>query len=435
MSDTLLLRSALVALPWLLTACGGGSTSSSTATGTAVSASGTVANSTPGSSVSATATTVIATPASSLSLRVSGNRLVNGSGQTVQLRGVNISSPEFASVQGDATPWDGDGLGGEPDFGIIKSWGTNAVRIPLNEASWLGLTCNDTEGNSLHADPSANYQSIIIQTVKDATAAGLYVILDLHWAAPGSSCPLLQTQMADSDHSLSFWTTMASTFKSDSNVLFELFNEPYFNFDFSGDVWSYLMSGGGGSFSGYPAQSANGDWQNIGASWAIASMQAMINTVRSTGASNVVLIGSDGYTQDLSGWLANKPSDPAGQMAATWHAYPTWNAVPGSADDALPNFGAQAYGWAGAILAAGYPVVITEFGGHNSPGTVGAPMAQRLLTWADQQGASYFGWTWDNWGVTENLLIKDAAGTPTDGFGVYVKSHYTCAATGSSNCP
>ena len=33
-----------------------------------------------------------------------------------------------------------------------------------------------------------------------ANGAGLYVILDLHWSAPGSTCPMLKTQMADADH-------------------------------------------------------------------------------------------------------------------------------------------------------------------------------------------------------------------------------------------
>ena len=99
--------------------------------------------------------------------------------------------------------------------------------------------------------------------VSAANAAAMYVILDLHWAAPGNTCPLLQTQMADSDHSLDFWTSIAQTYKSNPAVMFELFNEPFMNVDFTGDQWAYIMSGTNGKFTGYPATSIKGTDQNI----------------------------------------------------------------------------------------------------------------------------------------------------------------------------
>jgi hypothetical protein len=422
------------------TSCSGVGTGTSGGTTVAPASSTTYTETCTGAGGSKSAsTTVTVTPArtAALSVRVNGNHFIDGAGQTLQLRGVNLSGLEFVAMQGwsPSNPWGGQTGTATPDFNAVKSWGTNAVRIPLNEASWLGLTCTDTSGNVLHADPGSNYQSALLQTVQNATAAGLYVILDLHWTAPGGACPLLQTQMADSDHALTFWSQVASAYKGYPNVLFELFNEPFFNFEFSGSVWPYLMLGTNGSFTGYPATSNAGNWQDIKANWSAASMQAMLNTVRATGATNVVLIGSDGYTQDLSGWVATHPTDPLGQMGATWHAYPTYGATLGSAADALPNFGTQAYTSAQNILTAGFPVVVTEYGDHNTAGTVGAPMAQTLLEWADPRNVSYFGWTWDPWGINDNDLIKDGSGTPTDGFGVYVKAHYLCAATGSTDCP
>jgi endoglucanase len=65
---------------------------------------------------------------------------------------------------------------------------------------------------------------------------------------------------------------------------------------------------------------------------------------------------------------------------------------------------------------------------------VGAPFASNLLPWADQHGLSYTGWTWNAWQDNDDVLIKDTAGTPTDGYGVYTQAHYLCVATGSSNC-
>ena len=73
---------------------------------------------------------------SGLSVRVSGNRLVDGSGTTVRLLGVNRSSFEYACAQG----W---GLNEGPTdaaaIDAMKSWKIDVVRIPLNEACWLGL--------------------------------------------------------------------------------------------------------------------------------------------------------------------------------------------------------------------------------------------------------------------------------------------------------
>jgi endoglucanase len=79
-------------------------------------------------------------------------------------------------------------------------------------------------------------------------------------------------------------------------------------------------------------------------------------------------------------------------------------------------------------------VVISEFGDHNAPGTTDAPFVSRLLPWADQHGASYLGWAWDAWQDKDNVLIKNSAGDPTDGYGVYVKQHLLCVASGKPPC-
>jgi endoglucanase len=58
-----------------------------------------------------------------------------------------------------------------------------------------------------------------------------------------------------------------------------------------------------------------------------------------------------------------------------------------------------------------------------------------LLPFADQNGMSYLGWTWDAWNTPDFVLITDANGTPTAGYGEYVKAHYLCRAAGTTNCP
>jgi endoglucanase len=73
---------------------------------------------------------------SGLSVHVSGNRLVDGNGTALRLLGVNRSSFEYACTQG----W---GLNEGPTdaaaIDAMKAWKVDVVRIPLNEACWLGL--------------------------------------------------------------------------------------------------------------------------------------------------------------------------------------------------------------------------------------------------------------------------------------------------------
>jgi hypothetical protein len=506
-----------------------------------------------------------------LGVSVSGNGLVDAGGAPLVLRGVNASGLEFVAIEGydPGDPWGGQ----EPIWSAITKWEADTVRLPLNEASWLGLTTIDTSGNTRKGDPGGNYRQTVENTVAAANAAGLYVILDLHWGAPGLSSPMMQTQMADADNSLNFWTSIASTFKSNPAVLFELYNEPWF---YSGlakgeDQWKVMMQGG--VLSAFPATDGSNNYQTVyivqlsgasgafipgetategaasavvnhwesasgrlfiearpggtlhkspftnggvitgktsGASgtvanaslgWNVASMQAMINAVRDAGATNVVLIGGVNYNNDLSEWLANRPSDPINQLAATWHPYPPEDFVSGASIAAsgshyavndtitLPHpetayqpaqLTVTGVGAGGALtgvsisqigeylettlpknpvpqgstsgsgsgasfdlsfqnesgawsipanwptvlsIAAGVPVLITETGEYNAPGTKGAPFLHQLLPWADTHHISYLGWTWDVWSNPENVLITSAKGAPTDGYGQYFRSH------------
>jgi endoglucanase len=354
-----------------------------------------------------------------LAVHVQGNHLVDGAGNTLQLRGVNVSALEFVAVQG----WSSDPWGGQaPNFAAIKSWKANALRLPLNEASWLGNSCRDTTGGSLHsADPGGNYVATVTKAVNDATAAGFYVILDLHLTAPGAYCPLKQIASADADHSIAFWSSVANTFRDHPNVLFELFNEPFVTQTsfFSGDGWQYLMKGvGGGPFTGL-----NDTDQlviNASYSWNIASMQSMLNAVRNTGATNVVLVAGLSYAQAFDGWLANLPADPLGQLGAVWHAYPAYGTTFGTPAGSQPFNAPAIFTQAQAILDAGLPIVMTELGDQCSDGTPNSPQVTNMLTWADARNVSALGWTWNAWGHgagCSDILIKDAAGTPTDGYG------------------
>ena len=81
---------------------------------------------------------------------MSGNKLLNASGQQVILRGVDRSGTEYACVQGNGIF---DGEVDQAAVNAMKSWGINAVRVPLNEACWNG----ESYVNSAYA--GANYRT------------------------------------------------------------------------------------------------------------------------------------------------------------------------------------------------------------------------------------------------------------------------------------
>jgi hypothetical protein len=444
--------------------------------------------------VNITAATITVAPAVS----VRGNRLIDAAGNVLQLRGISFSGFEFVAIGGWSLNDPSGGQAGQPNgprWSAVRAWNANTVRLTLNETSWLGLDCVDTDGVARNGDPGKNYRSAVATQVQEANAAGLYVILELHWAAPGNACPMVQTQMANMDHSIAFWTSVATTFMANSSVLFSLYNEPYFyGLSSPQDEWSALMRGG--TLSYYPATSGTSKYRDIMVMWSSAGMQAMLDAVRGAGATNVVLISGVEFGNNMSNWLANMPHDTLNQIAAVWHPYPpiqslksatiaaggagyavgdtitlaqpntvyspavlqvtgvgVGNAVTAVTigisgrylQTALPTTavaqGSSSGSGSGATfalngwsnlsstwsmpanwpvvqaLSVGVPVILSETGEHNAPGTVGAPFLQQLLPFAGANNWSVIGCCWDVFADQDNVLIKDVGGTPSDGYG------------------
>src|SRR5262249_15879601 len=147
----------------------------------------------------------------------------------------------------------------------MKTWHINAVRVPLNEDCWLGI--NGTNANYA----GAKYQTALRQYVDLLISNGMYVILDLHWAAPGKQTAYSQLGMAAADQAPPFWSQVAKAYadKNDS-VIFDLFNEPFIS------DWSCWLTGG------TCAKDQNGQ------SYPVAGMAALLKSVRGAGAQNVV---------------------------------------------------------------------------------------------------------------------------------------------------
>jgi len=293
-------------------------------------------------------------------LHASGNKIVTKSGQQIFLRGVSTSGTETGCVQG------GGAFGANPanqqEITAMKSWNINVVRVPLNEDCWLGINGANPGGSA--------YQTAIEGYVNLLTTNNMAVILDLHWNAPGATKATSQQNMADSDHSPAFWTSVANTFKNNGSVIFELYNEPH---DISWDCWKNGCTG-------------------------YAGMQTMLNSVRATGATNLVIMGGLAWSDDLSGWLANKPTDPLNNIGAAWHSY---------------NFNAcnNTSCWNSQVkpVATAVPLIGTEIGETDCGGSY----VQSVFNWLNSIGQNYTGWAWFAGGCGFPSLISDWNGTPT----------------------
>jgi endoglucanase len=330
-------------------------------------------------------------------LHVSGNKLVDASGQQVILHGVDRSGTEYECVQGGGIF---DGPDDQASITAMKSWGpVNAVRVPLNEACWNG----DSYVPRQYA--GARYQQAIESYVRLLNRNGMVAILDLQWTAgayngPWARCSsepaTCEKPMPDAAQSIPFWVSAARAFKDNDAVIFDVFNEPYPE-DATGSEaqgWRCWLQGGGAC---------------PGISYQAAGMQSLVNAIRSTGANNVIMVPGIAFANDLSQWLRYEPTDPDHNLAASWHSY-NFNSC-----SSLSCWNSQI-----APVIAKVPVIAGEIGEDDCADTYIDP----LMNWLDARSTSYLAWAWNaDFSCSEGPgLITSYAGTPT-AYGSGYRSH------------
>lgn len=313
---------------------------------------------------------------------VKGNQLVDGKGTPVRLLGVNRAGSEAECLKGTGIF---NGPTSAESIRKFVTWGSNAVRIPLNETCWLGI-------NGVPAATSGPaYRRAIVGFVSRLEKQGQYVILDLQWAAPGNQIAHSLVPLPDAEHAPAFWTSVAETFKSNRGVLFDLFNEPG-----PGVEWECWLNG---------CQVQNeevGSYQAVG-------MQGLVEAVRATGAKQPIMLPGTEYAHNLGGWMAHLPTDPAHALVASTHAY---------------NFN-PCYGHCRGVLVSishHYPVVTDELGETDCTDNYITP----YMNWADRHHIGYLAWAWTagpEWGCEEGpSLIENYAGMPT-AYGLGFRDH------------
>jgi endoglucanase len=196
-----------------------------------------------------------------------GTLLVDGSGRPLRLHGAQIETS-----LNEMGAWHG-GRGQSPEekanttiFQAMRAWNMNVLRLPIS--------------NWVYAKNPAKYLSDLDQVVEQANRAGLYVVLDLHDDSRAGGPYNLKLATAEM---IPFWETIATHYRNNTMVMFDLLNEPY---DYPG--WSTWQHGG--SVAGLPVLSVG--------------MQDLANAVRSTGARQLIIVES---------WVKPVPS------GGSWH--------------------------------------------------------------------------------------------------------------------
>jgi endoglucanase len=307
-------------------------------------------------------------------LRVRGSRLVDvASGRPVRLRGVGRPGSESACVRGTGFF---EGPADSLSVEAMRAWGMNAVRVPLNASCWLA------RDGVPAAYAGTLYQDAIAEWVALLRRRGMVVILSLDWSGPGTTADVAQRPMPERATAPTFWTQVAERFGGDGAVLFDVYAAPWPNGNRpDAEAWRCWRDGGTCGAVPYEA----------------AGMQELVTAIRNAGATNVVLVAGVQYGSSLTEWLARRPFDPRGNLAASWRIF----------DNYLCNRRACWESHAGAV-AGQVPLVLAEFGDIDGE----AAFAGELLDFMDERDAHWLASGWRLSGAPSDL-VQSWDGTPT----------------------
>jgi endoglucanase len=295
-----------------------------------------------------------------------GNRIViAATDKSILLRGVNRSGLEWAEPDEDGFCSSAGISRAEIEF-IVKGWNCNILRLPLNQ-DWA------LSGRGGHS--ADVYLQDLDRVVRWASRVGAYTLLDLQWLDADRPfggnrnfvAPLPNLQ------SLDFWHLLASRYRDEPAVLYDVFNEPH---DRLPDDPYPLIREDGLLYPPSHRRVTIAEWRP----WALR----LIDVIRSTHPDALIFVSGTNWGYDLRGM----PLERANLVYST-HVY--------------RNKGSN---WAEAFgdLAAIAPVFAGEWGGHEEDLNWG-------LSLANYFGALGIGWTAWSWS-NEPYLVKRF--TPTE---------------------
>lgn len=192
---------------------------------------------------------------------VQGNRLISENGANLILRGTNI---EFLNVHPSIVAENSEqqklqkNVGPKMFKAIHEDWKMNVIRLPLS--CWLWKE-----------NPKA-YLRKIKEVVQDVQSNGLYVVLALHtqgkWNGSPNDLKLPPKEAGE------FWRDIASAFKENPKVIFDVFNEPIIRLEENPSAQDWELWRNGGVFQGQR----------------VLGMETLSQIIRSTGAAQPLVV-------------------------------------------------------------------------------------------------------------------------------------------------
>lgn len=311
-------------------------------------------------------------------LNTSGNRIVQSDGTPVLLRGVNRSGLEYSEPSAEgflaAAQFTEDEV-----REIVQGWRSKIIRVPFNQ-DWA------LRGRSDHSAES--YLGALDQVISWASSLGAYTILDLQWLdadtvygtnSDGTPNRVAPTPNADS---IVLWRTLATRYRDEPAVLFDLFNEPHD--PLGDDLLPLWVPGPDGEIVELQDSFVTADEWN---SWA----ERLVSEIRAIRPNGLILVGGVDWAFDLRKVRVDAPN-----IVYSAHIYPNrkpkdWRKALGRAHDV--------------------PLFVGEWGGTDDDLAFGRDLAARM-----QQDA--LGWTAWSWSDYPHLMQEHE---PT-AFGEFVRS-------------
>lgn len=260
-------------------------------------------------------------------LSVEGTKLVDSNEKTFQIKGVSTHGlswyPEYISK--------------EAFQDLRDKWGVNTVRLAMYTAEYNGYCVAGTKNQEI-------LKSRIDAGVKAATDLGMYVIIDWHILSDGNPNTYKK-------ESIAFFQEMAEKYKENTNVIYEICNEPN-----GGTSWSQVKS----------------------------YAQSVIKEIRKIDKNAVILVGTPTWSQDVD-IAAKSPIKGYENIMYTLHFY--------------ANTHGDAYrSKAETAIKAGLPLLVSEFGISDASGSGGVNESEgtKWITFLNKHGIGYVAWNFSN---------------------------------------
>ncbi len=309
-------------------------------------------------------------------------------GEQILLRGVNRSGLEYA-VPGPEGFLAAVGFEKADVVQIVSGWGANLVRIPLNQAAALP----NYETNS-----AEDYLRALDTVIKWAASIGAWTLLDLHWLEIRTEFGHLKDGSVNhvpplpDPESILFWRTLATRYKNEPAVLFDLFNEPHT--PLPNDTNPIWIPDQAGRLREAQARIVTAQhWKR----WAAL----LLSEIRAVNPDSLVFISGVDWGYDLR----DLPLKNERNVVYSTHVYPhrrasSWDKYFGS-------------------LAAEVPVFVAEWGGEEADLAFGT----KLLTYMEAKNLGWAAWSWRDWPhLLDDIHSRDYSPTA---FGGLVKEALT----------